>query len=214
MMCNILVYLLMLKSRFSIVWQSCDLQQDLLCSNQIKPVERSEKTIPPPTASCARIMALVVPTSKYFLLILSWCHVRAVIYLIHPSHWFHASCLHRWPLPVPVPCLQKWCCSLPAHSDPGVITPTSFISPSSLSPQPGQSQPHSAPCGVPKPLQGCDTGFGCDCYLFMLNIAGFGWLGLHMVVVACKRTCFKQGKVLDLAISRRENCLGFWIIGR
>lgn len=167
MMWNILVYLSMPKGRFSIAWQSCGLQQDLLCSNQIKPVERSEKIIPPPPAWCAQG---------------SWPWSCS-----HPNNscWFWADSVWELgfvtsTLPTDSMCSQQiFLCFF--HSTNSGAVPLLLVLILELS-HPPRSSPllpsphtlHRAPCALPKPLQGSHTGFGWVCKLFMLNIAGFG----------------------------------------
>lgn len=195
MMWNILVHLLMLKSRFSIVWQSCGLQQDLLCSNQTKPVERSEKIIPPPGSLCAQR---------------SW-------------PW---SCLHRniscwfWADSTPVDCTDDLLRATKSGAVPLLLIPILELShplhPSPLFPLPTPCtepwQPHSAPCVLPEPLAGLWHGVWTWLLTLRAEYCRVWVIGIAHGSCSLQKNMFKQGKILSLAISCRENCLGSWVI--
>lgn len=157
---------------------------------------------------------MVVIRSKHFLLILSWCRVRVGIYLFHPPFPVTPS-QHRWPLPVPVPCYQQWSCSSPAHSDPGVITPTLFFSPSSLSPHLAQSVADSfSPQGFAKTSAGFWHGVWMWLVALQAEYCRVCEIGIVHGSSSLQKNMFEQGEILSLAISCRENCLGFWVIAR
>lgn len=123
--------------------------------------ERSEKIIPPPTAWCAHgSWSWSDPNiSCWFWADAVW--ELAFIYFIHPSLWLQAStgglflCLSHAINSGAAPLLLILILELshPRCSSPLLPSPHTLHR---------AWQTRSAPRDLPKPLQGSDTGFGCD----------------------------------------------------